>query len=226
MRPARSALDLVHDAPELVDELRAVHGLHGPTQRHDERGDVPRGVRPLAEHAGEVGRLPRLEHLARPERRRRRGADGDLDDLVAEEPLRLDPRHRVPADPIREPPGDGEIHPHLAARRARQAHVAHAPDLHAREPDRRALGEAAHLREVGVDRVARLEQARAGAERVDHAEEDGQRQEHEHAHPELLRQLPSFVVHRLASPPAAARTPTFIGSSRLSGQEGLHPCVV
>src|SRR5207247_7722596 len=65
------------------------------------------------------------------------------------------------------------------------------------------------------NRVVRLEEPRAGAEGVHHAEEGRERHEAEPPHAKLHRDLASLVIHRLASPSAAARTATFIDSPRL-----------
>ena len=50
-------------------------------------------------------------------------------------------------------------------------HASDAADLHAGKPDRRAFREPGDLGEVGVDRVARLEEPRPRAESVHHTEE-------------------------------------------------------
>src|SRR2546425_704306 len=81
------------------------------------------------------------------------------------------------ADAVGVAPGDVEVDPHLAAGLARQVHAPDAADLHAGEPDRRAFHEPGDLGEVGVDRVARLEEPRPRAEGVNHAEEGGERHE-------------------------------------------------
>src|SRR5206468_8932022 len=117
---------------------------------------------------------------------------------------RLDARDRIPTDAVGITPSDGEVDPHLAAGLAGQVHVRDAADLHAGEPDRRALHEPGDLGELGVNRVVRLEEPRPGAEGVHHAEEGREGHEDEHAYAELHRDLASLVIHRLASPAARA----------------------
>src|SRR5438046_7398951 len=108
-------------------------------------------------------------------------------------------RDRILPHPVRELLGDREIDADLAAGLGRQVDGLHAADLHAGQPHRRTLVEAADLAEIGMHRVARLEQARTGAERVHHPDADYERHEDEDAHAELLAQVASLVVHLLTS---------------------------
>src|SRR5437016_2038307 len=188
----------------------------GRSTRRPSRSIAPTNRRAgaLRQHAGEIGRLAREEHVAGLERRRRGRSHRHLHHLVTEQPLRLDARDRVPADAVGVAPSDGEVDPHLPARLAGQVHVGDATDLHAGEPDRRPLREPSDFGELGVNRVVRLEEPRARAEGVHHAEEGRERHEDEHPHTKLHRDLAPLVIHRLASPSAAARTATFIDSPR------------
>src|SRR5439155_6978991 len=143
------------------------------------------------------------------------GPAGDLHDPITEQSLGLDARDRVLANSIGVAPGDVELDTHLAAGLAGESHVHDAPDLHAGQPYRRAFHQPTHLGEVRMDRVTRLEQPRAGAERVDHAEEGRERDQDEDADAKLQPDLSPVFIHWLASPAAAARTASFIGSPRL-----------
>ena len=104
-------------------------------------------------------------HVARPARRRAATVPTrDLDDLVAEESLRLDARHGVLAHAV------GELRPIVRSTRTLppglggQVHARDPADLHAGQTHGGALDETADLGELGVDGVARLEQARPRAQ--------------------------------------------------------------
>ena len=214
VRPALAALDLGDHAPDLVadlagrghrggrllDQPRLVQLLRGLAQALGQGAHALDHLAALGHHPADVLRLLRVDGVAGLDGGRRHGPHAELDDLVAEQSLRLEARHRVLAHAIGELPADGQVHPDLAPRLGGQAHARHPADLHAGQPHGRALHQAADLAELGVDGVARLEQARARPQRVDHAEKGGQPDQHEHAHPQLLASLLSFLVHDVTSP--------------------------
>src|SRR5581483_1471623 len=158
-------------------------------------------------------RLLRRDAVAGVRRGRARAADADLDDLVAEEALRLDAGDRVLSDAIAEPPGDREIHADLAARFAGQVDARDAADLHPGQPDGRPLGETAHFAELRVDGVLRLEQPGLRAERVDHPQKCHQRHQDEDAHAQLASHLAPLVVHVVTTLTSPARKPCTTGSA-------------
>ena len=201
MSPAAAVLHLVDHASELVhrrrgilDHLRLVDLVGRLAERVGEGRDVLGRLGAGGDHPSEVGRIARDQHLARRHRRRARVADGDLHDPVAEQALSLDARDRVLADPVGEAPADGEVDPDLAARLRRKVHAAHPADLHAGQTDRRALDQAADFGELGVDRVARLEQPCPCPEGVDGAQEGRERDQDEDADAKLCRNL-TLLVH-------------------------------
>jgi hypothetical protein len=158
-----------------------LHGLHG--------------LDPGLEHLLHLERLARHERLPRLARGHRGGAEGDLDDLVAEQPLGRDARLRVAADPLRESPRDREGHPHLAPGLLGQRDRGHAPDLHPGQPHGGALNEAAHLDELDGEVVLALEVAGLRPQQVDDRHEHEQAREDEGADADLQGELGALGGH-------------------------------
>src|SRR6185295_13022057 len=96
-----------HGGHRLVDQPRLVQLLRRLAQALGQRADALDDLTALSHHATDVLRLLRLDRVARLDAGRRGGADAELDDLVAEQALRLQAGHRVLPHAIGELPTDG-----------------------------------------------------------------------------------------------------------------------
>jgi hypothetical protein len=115
-------LDLDRQAPERPDRLGDVgpsRACHDPGEcRPQLRRELDQVAEQLCSLLGEACRIERLlgpELASLLEDRRGRAPERDVDDLVPEQPERLDPGHRVRPDAILNPPGDQKLDSHLGA---------------------------------------------------------------------------------------------------------------